>query len=34
MGTPGQHKGYGYIEYETRQSTDVSCNVDFEKEGA
>ena len=29
MGTPGQHKGYGYIEYETRQSTDVSCNVDL-----
>ena len=23
MGTPGQHKGYGYIEYETRQSTEV-----------
>ena len=23
MGNPGQHKGYGYIEYETRQSTEV-----------
>ena len=23
-GQPGQHKGYGYIEYDTRQSCEVS----------
>jgi len=27
MGTPGQHKGYGYIEYETRQSTDEAISA-------
>jgi len=27
MGTPGQHKGYGYIEYETRQSTEEAISA-------